>query len=69
VLHANYKYSVRSGVYFWLKNELFLKADEGSARGNVDAVTRIINGDTDSYSERWNNFKRIYEVEKIFSGI
>ena len=69
LLHENYKYSVRSGVYFWLNNNLFLEADGGYARENVDAITRIINRNTDSYSERWNNFKRIYEVEKIFSDI
>lgn len=69
ILHTNYKYSVRSGVYFWLKNNLFLRADEGAGREHVDAVTRIINRDTDSYAKRWNNFERIYKVEKIFGDI
>ncbi|MPR04667.1 M23 family metallopeptidase [Pseudomonas sp. MAFF 212408] len=69
LLHTSYKYSVRSGVYFWLKNNLSLKADEGDTRESVDAITRIINRDTDSYTKRWNNFERIYKVEKIFDEI
>ncbi|MGN2468375.1 peptidoglycan DD-metalloendopeptidase family protein [Pseudomonas fragariae (ex Marin et al. 2024)] len=69
LLHTNYKYSVRSGVYFWLKNNIFMEADKGEDRANVDAVTRIINRDTKSYDERWKNFERIYKNEKIFEGI
>ena len=69
LLHENYKYAVRSGVYFWLKNALFLRADEGDARENVDAVTRVINRGTDSYTKRWNNFERIYALEKVFDDV
>ncbi|WP_460111944.1 peptidoglycan DD-metalloendopeptidase family protein [Pseudomonas sp. H3_D04] len=69
LLHTKYQYSVRSGVYFWLKNSIFAEADKGDTRENVDAVTKIINRDTDSYLKRWNNFERIYKVEKIFEGI
>jgi predicted chitinase len=69
LLHTQYKYSVRSGIYFWLKNNLAVEADKGDARENVDAITRIINRDTDSYGKRWDHFKRIYKVEKIFEDI
>lgn len=69
LLHTKYQYSVRSGVYFWLSNSIFAEADRGDARANVDAVTRIINRDTDSYDKRWEHFERIYKVEKIFEGI
>lgn len=69
LLHKNYKYSVRSGVYFWLKNALFIKADQGAAQENVDAITKIINRSTDSYAKRWSNFERIYKVEKVFDDV
>ena len=69
ILHTQFKYSVRSGVYFWLKNNIFVEADKGDADENVDAVTRIINRDTDSYDERRKHFQRIYKNEKIFETV
>jgi predicted chitinase len=67
--HENPKYVVRSGVYFWLKHKLYREADKGSGPEAVDAITRIINRDTDSYEARRRNFERIYNNEKIFHGI
>lgn len=69
VLHENYKYSVRSGIYFWLSNNLFAEADKGATDSAVDAITRIINKDTDSYGKRKEHFKRIFESEQIFKDI
>ncbi len=69
ILHTQYQYSVRSGVYFWLKNNLFVEADKGDAEANVNAITAIINLGTDSYDKRRAHFKRIYHVEKIFDSI
>lgn len=42
LLHENYKYSVRSGIYFWISNNLFAEADKGAAGSVVGAITRII---------------------------
>ncbi|KFX68534.1 hypothetical protein TMS3_0117945 [Pseudomonas taeanensis MS-3] len=69
LLHKNYKYSVRSGIYFWLSNNLFAEADNGATDSDVDAITRIINEATDSYGKRRDNFKRIFEIEQIFKDI
>lgn len=67
--HENPKYAVRSGVYFWLKHRLYREADKGSGSEAVDAITRIINRNTDSYEARRGHFERIYKNEKIFHGI
>lgn len=69
LLHENYKYSVRSGIYFWLSNNLFAEADKGATDSGVDAITRIVNEATDSYEKRRYNFKRIFEIENIFKDI
>ncbi|MDX1725009.1 MAG: hypothetical protein R3355_18080 [Pseudomonas sp.] len=69
LLHENYKYSVRSGIYFWLSNNLFGEADKGATDSVVDEITRIINEATDSYGKRRDNFKRIFEIEQIFKDI
>ncbi|WP_392551890.1 hypothetical protein RHO14_10485 [Orbus wheelerorum] len=69
LLHTNYKYIVRSGVFFWIKNKLYNLADKGSLPDNVDLITEIINKNTKSYQDRQNNFKEIYHEKKIFEGI
>lgn len=69
LLHEDYKYVVRSGIYFWMSNSLFVEADKGSDGSVVDAITRIINEATDSYGKRRENFKRIFEVEEVFKDV
>ncbi|WP_373386811.1 hypothetical protein [Pseudomonas alcaligenes] len=69
LLYENHKYTVRSGVYFWLSHNLFSEADKGAADSVVDSITRIINEGTDSYGSRRGHFKRIFEDEKIFKDI
>ncbi|MBB1518555.1 glycoside hydrolase family 19 protein [Aquipseudomonas guryensis] len=60
------KYAARSAVYFWLKNSLYEIADLGVEPSNVNSITAVINQYTSSYAERRNQFKRIWEIEKIF---
>lgn len=60
------KYAARSAVYFWLKNSLYEIADHGVEPSNVNSITAIINQYTSSYAERRNQFKRIWEIERIF---
>ncbi|MGN5595912.1 glycoside hydrolase family 19 protein [Stutzerimonas nitrititolerans] len=69
LLHEDYKYVVRSGIYFWMSNSLFVEADKGADGSVVDAITRIINEATDSYGKRRENFKRIFEVEEVFKDV
>lgn len=69
LLHIDYKYIVRSWVFFWLKHELYNLADKGSNEICVNKITEIINSKTDSYSKRWENFKEIYHVKKFFENI
>lgn len=56
-------YATRSGVYFWLKNELYLIADEGVNPDVINRVTNVINGgeDDDRRSDRVAFVERIYE--------
>lgn len=42
-LVAQYPYSVRSAVAFWLKNECWKAADKGMNDAAIDAVTKIVN--------------------------
>lgn len=42
-LVAQFPYSVRSAVVFWLKNECWKAADKGMNDAAIDAVTRIVN--------------------------
>lgn len=42
-LVAQFPYSVRSAVAFWLKNECWKAADKGMDDAAIDAVTRIVN--------------------------
>ncbi|OCG44008.1 hypothetical protein A9G34_07520 [Gilliamella sp. Choc4-2] len=69
LLHTNYKYIVHSGVYFWLKYKLYNIADQGSDESTVNLITEKINQYTKSYKDRYNHFKEIYDVKKIFQNI
>ncbi|WP_236200010.1 glycoside hydrolase family 19 protein [Pseudomonas pseudonitroreducens] len=69
LVHLNPKYALRSGVYFWMKNELYKIADRGAAPENVNEVTKIVNRSTTSYKERRDHFRRIFIDEKIFLDI
>jgi predicted chitinase len=52
-------YAVRSAAFFWVQNDLALLADKGSERKHVDAVTAVVNLNTDSYEQRFKNFTEI----------
>lgn len=57
------KYAVRSAIRFWLKFKLYEIADKGATGTQVDAITKVINEATDSYSARREHFVR---ANKIF---
>ncbi|MNP61300.1 hypothetical protein D3C76_1564710 [compost metagenome] len=50
------KYAVRSAASFWLNNELYKIADEGSALEVVDSITTIVNKHTTSHPDRREHF-------------
>lgn len=53
------KYAARSAAFFWRNNNLEVMADKGALRDHVDAITRVVNKHTDSYSSRFDNFNSI----------
>jgi len=60
-------YGLRSGVFFWLKNKLYNKADTGASDPTVNSITAIINKNTDSYGKRREHFKAIWNAQ-LFEG-
>ncbi|MBD9631646.1 glycoside hydrolase family 19 protein, partial [Pseudomonas sp. PDM19] len=69
IVHLNSKYVLRSGVYFWVRNELYKIADRGSTSEDINDITKVVNKATTSYKERRDNFSRIFVDEKIFFDI
>lgn len=61
-LVAQFPYSVRSAVCFWVEHKCPQKADRGSTEDDVNAVTDIVNSGTDSKPQRYANFKKAYAV-------
>ncbi len=60
------KQALISGLGFWHKSQSFLHADTGSTDNCVDAVTRVINHATDSYTSRTTAF---HSTRQIFTII
>jgi predicted chitinase len=56
-------YATRSAAYFWVQNNLAILADKGSEKEHVNAITEIVNLNTDSYEKRFENFVRIQTME------
>jgi putative chitinase len=59
---ANFPYSVRSAVCFWIQHGLPALADAGSSAANVDAITAVVNKSTNSYAQRRDNFRQAYQA-------
>ncbi|UJF21954.1 glycoside hydrolase family 19 protein [Shewanella sp. OMA3-2] len=62
------KYALRSALVFWVKNKLYLIADKGSSKQVTDAVTSVINKNTNSYNSRHENLKMIMN-RQVFSDV
>lgn len=54
------KYAARSAAYFWVTRRLPDIADQGATANQVNAITAIVNRNTDSYAARVANFEEIY---------
>ena len=54
----NIKESMISALAYWKCNNLNAKADKGYEKNIVDSITRVINCNTDSYSERFLHFQK-----------
>lgn len=59
------KGAMLSAMGFWTLNELNLKADQGDKDSHVDAITAVVNKNTDSYEERQENFKQTKKTFKV----
>lgn len=57
---VEFPYYIRSAVWYWLKNSVYLKADAGSTATAIDNVTEAINGRArDGAAERRHNFDEL----------
>ena len=63
-LMAEFPYSLRSAVCFWIENGLHLLADAGSEAAHVDAITAVVNKYTDSYAARRGHFNTAWAAFK-----
>lgn len=63
-LMAEYPYTIRSAVCFWIFHGLHKLADKGSKDADVDRITAIVNKNTHSYKERCAHFKVAHEAFK-----
>ncbi|SFR54434.1 putative chitinase [Marinobacter daqiaonensis] len=62
------KYSLRSALAFWVDNGLYQVADRGIDRDVTDAITRVVNRHTSSYSVRHDNFSEFMK-NGVFDGV
>ena len=70
VVFSNRKYAVRSGIFFWVENRVYEKADGGSTDNDVRKVTRIVNGPgLKGLDNRQAQFRRIYHQQRIFAEL
>lgn len=61
---AEFPYSLRSAICFWLQHNLHKPADRGLSANDVDRITRVVNAATKSYAERRAHFKVAYDAFK-----
>lgn len=57
---ADFPHDLRSAVCFWVMRGLPKLADAGSSGADVDAITAVINKDTDSYAHRRGHFENAW---------
>ncbi|MBS4151851.1 hypothetical protein ACMC9K_21155 [Pseudomonadota bacterium DY0742] len=57
------KYATRSAANFWISNRLYELADKGDCSETVDAITRLVNLNTDSYQARRANFEKLWSAQ------
>jgi len=67
LISTDVKLAVRSALFFWDDNELYLIADGGYSKKQADGITYVVNRYTDSYEKRYDNLVSFSE-QKIFSG-
>ncbi|WP_423599662.1 glycoside hydrolase family 19 protein [Roseateles sp. MS654] len=61
-LMAQFPYTIRSAVCFWLQHNLHKKADAGDTDTDVNNITKVINLHTESYEQRRTHFKIAYKA-------
>ncbi len=61
-------YAVRSAMFFWVKNGFFTIADRGVSQSVANDITRIINRDTGTYTDRWKHVEN-FRNSGVFGDI
>lgn len=61
-------YAVRSALYFWDFNKLYLIADKGTSREVSDSITVVVNKYDDHYEDRFNNLTKFLR-EGVFDEV
>jgi putative chitinase len=61
-LLADFPYSLRSAVCFWIGNGLHELADRGGTNQDIDRITNVINSATPSKQSRRDNFQKAFIV-------
>lgn len=56
------KYSLQSGAFFWMKNNISKIADEGSSDEVVKKITKVINGGYNGLHDRTEYFKKFIKI-------
>lgn len=49
--------------FFWVTNNLYKLADNGVEYSDSQAITAIVNKNTDSYIKRFENLQRLLKLE------
>lgn len=64
LLATDAKYAVRSGIWFWLSNNLGRNADRGGTRAAADAISSVVNkfDGAPGFKKRYDNMRAILDA-------
>ncbi|WP_053094507.1 glycoside hydrolase family 19 protein [Yersinia mollaretii] len=68
LVSSDMKVAVRSALYFWDDNKLYMKADEGYSKDASYAITAVVNKHTDSYEARFSHLTQFVSGQ-ILDGV
>ena len=57
------KYAVRSALWFWKKHHLEINAAKGLTKSESYAITKVVNKNTESYDDRFENLTKIIKID------
>lgn len=59
------RFAARSAAHFWLEKKLYVIADEGSSQDAVNAITDLVNKQTNSRVDRIRHFRRLWSSKAL----